>query len=299
MDWLNYHHLYYFWIVAREGSISKACERLHLAQPTISAQIQALERALKEKLFHRTGRRLVLTETGQLVFRYADEIFSVGRELQDTLRGRPSGRPMRFAVGVSDALPKSIAFRLLEPAVRMGEPVHIVCREGGVEQLIADLALHQLDLVLCETPLGPGVKVRAIQHDLGDSAVSILGTPELVARYQEDFPRCLEGAPFLLPAYPASLRRALEHWLDSEELHINLGGEFDDSALLKAFAQSGIGFIPTPTVVADEVMRQYNLATLATLPNVRIGFYALTIERKIKHPATMAVIETARRQLGV
>lgn len=298
MEWLNYHHLLYFWTVAREGSIAKACERLHLAQPTISAQLQALERSLGEKLFHRAGRGLVLTETGQLVFRYADEIFSLGRELVETLNGRPTGRPMRLAVGVSDALPKMVAYHLLRPAIEMADPVHLICHEGDVETLLARLALHRLDLVLSDTPLGPAPKVRVFQHLLGECDVSLFGTPALVARHGGDPPRSLDAAPFLLPTAPAALRRSLDQWFDAHQIRPQIRGEFDDSALLKSFGQAGAGIFAAPTILEAEIVRQHMVEAFARLPEVREHFYAWTLDRKLKHPAVLAISNAARTMLS-
>ena len=214
---------------------------MHLAQPTISAQLQALEKSLGEKLFHRVGRGLVLTETGHVVYRYADEIFTLGRELVDTLKGQPIGRPLRLSVGVSDALPKVVAYRLLEPALKMAEDVQLSCQEGDVDLLLADLALHRLDLLLSDSPIGPGSKIRAFQHQLGECDVSIFATHDLAKNTREGFPRSLHDAPFLLPMPGASLRRSLENWFDAQGLRPKLRGEFADSALMKSFGQAGAG----------------------------------------------------------
>jgi LysR family transcriptional activator of nhaA len=297
VEWLNYHHLMYFWMVAREGSIARACDRLHLAQPTVSAQLRSLEQSLGEKLFERQGRRLVLTETGRFVFRYADEIFGLGRELRDALKGRPTGRPMKLAVGIADALPKLVAYRLLEPAMRLAEPVQMVCYEGKPDALHADLAVHALDIVLSDAPLGPGAKVRAFSHQLGECGVAVMGTRALVDALEGPFPACLEGAPFLLPTENTSLRRALDAWLDLSGVRPRTVGEFEDSALIKVFAQAGLGLIFVPTVVAGEVARQYGLVEVTRVEAIRERFYAISVERKLKHPAVVAISDAARRQL--
>ena len=198
MAWLNYHHLHYFWVVAREGSIARASGQLHLAQPTISGQLHALEEALGEKLFTRVGRNLVLTEVGRVVFRYADEIFTLGRELMDTLQGHPTGRPLRLVVGVTDVLPKLIAYRLLEPALHLATPVHIICREGKLDRLLAELVVYELDVVLSDAPSGTLNRVRAFNHLLGECGVSLFGTAQLATQYRPGFPGSLHGAPFLL-----------------------------------------------------------------------------------------------------
>jgi LysR family transcriptional activator of nhaA len=297
MEWLNYHHLLYFWTVVREGSIAKACEVLHLAQPTISSQIRALERSLGETLFERQGRNLVPTETGRLVYRYADEIFSLGRELRDTLKGRPTGRPMRLAVGVADALPKLVAYRLIEPALRLAEPVQITCFEGKTEPLLADLARHALDLVLADAPMAPGSKVKAYSHQLGECGVSVLGVRALVESLQGEFPGCLEGAPLLLPTDNTTLRRGLDHWLDVRGIRPKVVGEFEDSALMKVFGQAGTGLFVVPSVVEEEVCRQYDVAGVGRIDAVRERFYAISAERRLKHPAVVAISEAARRAM--
>ncbi len=297
MDWLNYHHLLYFWTVAKEGTIAAACKKLQLAQPTISAQIHALEHALGEKLFKRVGRNLVLTETGRLVYRYADEIFSVGRELMDTLRGRPTGNPLRFSVGVADVLPKLVAHRLLEPALELPETIQLVCRESTPAELLARLAIHELDLILSDSPIGPEVRVRAFNHLLGECGVTIFGSKELATAHRRRFPRSLDGAPFLMPAGNTSLRRSLDFWFDSEDIRPSVVGEFDDSALLKVFGQAGAGLFAAPDVIERDVRRQYGVRVIGRLGSVRERFYAISVERKVKHPAVVAITEAAREKL--
>lgn len=296
MDWLNYHHLLYFWTVAREGSIARACDSLHLSQPTISAQIRALEKALKVKLFERRGRGLAMTETGRLVYRYADEIFGVGRELQDTLKGRKVGLPLRLAVGIVDAMPKRVAYHLLEPALRLAEPVRLSCSEGKPEALLGELALQNLELVLSDAPLGVGAKVRAYSHQLGECGVSILGTLDLAEAYRDPFPASLDGAPMLLPTDNTTLRRSLDHWLDARGIRPVVVGEFEDSALLKAFGQAGVGLFPVPSVIEEEVQRQYGVEFVGRLEAVRERFYVITAERRLKHPAVVAISEAARHE---
>jgi len=297
MQWLNYHHLLYFWVVAREGTIAAACKELHLAQPTISAQLRSLERSLGEKLFTRVGRNLALTETGRVVYRYADEIFSLGRDLLDTVQGRPTGRPLRFNVGVADVLPKLVAYRLLEPALNLPEQVQLVCHEGSPPELLTRLAVYELDLVLSDSPIGPDVKVRAFNHLLGECGVSIFGTKELVAKYRRRFPKSLDGAPFIVPTANTALRRAMEHWFDSEDIRPAVFGEFEDSALLKVFGQAGVGLFASPTVIEEEVQRQYRVKVVGRLESVRERFYAISVEKKVKHPAVLAIADQARQKL--
>ncbi len=297
MEWLNYHHLLYFWTVAREGSIARACDRLHLTQPTISAQIRALERSLGKKLFEREGRNLVLTETGRVVYKYADEIFALGRELRDTLQGRPSGRPLRLTVGVADALPKLVVYRLLEPALRLDEPVQVCCFEGKPEPLLAQLALHSLDIVLSDAPLPPSAKIRAYSHELGECGISILGTVALAKDCTGPFPKSIHGARFLLPTDNTSLRRSLDQWFEAEGIKPTIVGEFEDSALMKVFGQEGLGLFVVPTVIEAEVCRQYGLQTLGRVASIRERFYAISIERRLRHPAVVAISKVARRQI--
>jgi LysR family transcriptional activator of nhaA len=297
MEWLNYHHLLYFWAVAREGGVTRASEQLRLAQPTISGQLKALEEALGEKLFERTGRRLVLTDVGRVVYRYADEIFSLGRELQDTLKGRPTGRPVRFTVGVADAVPKLVAYRLLRPALTLPEPVHVVCREDKPDRLLAELSVHSLDLVLSDAPASPAVKVKAYSHLLGETVVAFFGSDALAARHRKGFPRSLEGAPVLLPTEGSSLRRSLEQWFDAEGLRPRVVGEIEDSALLKVFGQAGTGLFPAPVAIEAEIRAQFGVKVAGRVETVKERFYALSAERKLKHPAVVAIREAARSQL--
>jgi LysR family transcriptional activator of nhaA len=297
MDWLNYHHLLYFWTVAKEGSIRRACEQLHLAQPTISSQIRRLEEALGEKLFVRVGRNLQLTDAGQVAYRYADEIFSLGREMTDALRGRPTGRPLRLTVGIPDVLPKLIAYRLLQPALKMSEEVQLVCHEGKLDQLLADLARHHLDLVLSDSPAGSAVRVRAYNHLLGTCGVTILATKDLASRYRRGFPRSLEGAPMLLPTGNTLLRRDLDRWFDEQDLRPEMVGEFEDSALLKVFGQAGVGLFPGPSAIEQEIRRQYRVSVVGRIDDIREQFFAISVERRLKHPAVLAISTAAREQL--
>ncbi len=230
MDWLNYHHLLYFWVVAREGSISRACEQLHLTQPTISSQLRKLEESMGQKLFDRTGRSLSLTDTGQLVFRYAEEIFSLGQEMTDAVKGRPTGRPLQLTVGAPEVIPKLIVHRLLQPALRLDEPVHLVCREGKMAQLLPQLASHDLDIILSDSPAGSLTHIRAFNHSLGTCAVSIFGTAKLARKYRPRFPSSLEGAPMLLPTSNTGSRRAFDQWSDERDLRPLVVAEFEDCA---------------------------------------------------------------------
>jgi LysR family transcriptional activator of nhaA len=297
MEWLNYHHLLYFWTVARLGSVARATEELYLAQPTISAQIRALEKSLGEKLFTRVGRNLALTEVGQTVFRYADEIFSLGHELSETLQGRSIGRPVRFIVGIADVVPKLIAYRLLDPALGLPDPFRIVCYEDKSERLLAELAVHGLDLVLSDAPIGPMVKVRAFNHLLGECSVSVFGATKLATTYRRRFPQSLDGAPFLFPTENTALRRSLDQWFEAEKIHPLMMGEFEDSALLQVFGQNGMGLFAAPSVIEAEIRQQYGVQVIGRIDTVRERFYAISVERKLKHPAVVAISESARQKL--
>lgn len=297
MEWLNYHHLLYFWVVAREGSIVQASEQLRLAQSTISEQIRTLEASLGEKLFTRVGRNLALTEMGHTAFRYADEIFSLGRELLDTVQGRPTDRPLRVMVGITDVVPKLVAYRLLEPALRLAQPVQIVCREGKLEHLLTELATYTLDVVLSDAPFGPMVKVRAFNHLLGECGVTFCGTASLIADRQETFPLSLDNAPLLLPTDNTTLRHALDHWFEAEGIRPRVIAEFEDSALLKVFGQQGMGLFAVPTVIETEVQQQYGVDILGHVSAIRERFYAITVDRRLRHPAVMAMSETAQQIL--
>lgn len=297
MSWLNYHHLYYFWVVAREGSIVQASRELKLSQPTISSQIRTLEESLGMRLFERAGRGLVLTDSGRLAFRYADGIFSMGREMTDALKGRVSGKPVRFVVGIDDVVPKLIAYRLLEPALRIEEPVHFVCIEGRPERLLAALSVYEIDLVLTDAPIGGRARVKAYNHLLGECGVTIFGTPDLVKKYQKGFPHSLDGAPFLLPSGTTTVRPALDHWFDATGIRPHIVGEFDDSALLKAFGEGGAGFFCAPSAIEEEVKSHFKVKPLGQIDDVRERFFAISAERKIKHPAVTAISDAARRGL--
>lgn len=297
MEWINYHHLLYFWVVAKEGTVTKAAEVLRLRQPTVSEQLKNLEDSLGEQLFDRSRRRLALTDSGRLVFRYADEIFQLGQELQDTLAGRPSGRPSKLRVGVSDVVPKLVLHRLLEPALRMEEPVQVVCREGKTDRLLAELSVSDLDLVLADAPLGGQARVRAFNHLLGECGVSFFAVAELAKAHRKEFPASLDGAPMLLPTDNTLLRRSLEHWFDAIKVRPRVVAEFEDSALLKQFGQHGEGIFTGPSAIEDEIIDQYGVRVVGRTDNVVERFYAITVERRIKHPAVRAISDAAHESI--
>jgi LysR family transcriptional activator of nhaA len=294
---LNYHHLLYFWTVAREGTIARACAQLHLTQPTISGQLRAFEKALGAKLFNRVGRNLVLSDTGHMVYRYADEIFALGTELQATLKGRPPGRPLRFAVGVNDTLPKVMVYQLLQPALHLAAPVQMVCEQGKPEYLHSQLALNAFDVVLTDAPLSPHTKIRAFNHLLGECGVSIMGSPRLAAAYRRGFPKSLDGAPFLFPAENTALRRSLEQWFATLQIKPKVRGEFADTALLKVFGQNGAGVFAVRSVLEHDSRRLYQVHVIGRVESIRERCYAISLEKKLKHPAVVAITESAREKL--
>jgi LysR family transcriptional activator of nhaA len=297
MEWLNYHHLLYFYTVAKEGSVVRASRVLRLAQPTLSGQIRKLEHVLDEKLFERRGRNLVLTEMGRVAYRYAEEIFTIGGELMDAMRGRPTRRPPRLLVGVADVVPKLVVHRLLAASRLLQGGNQIVVREGKQEELLAALAVQSFDLVISDAPLPAHMKVRAFNHLLGESSTTFFATPELARRHRARFPGCLDGAPMLLPTENSALRRALEQWFQKVGVRPHVVAEIEDSALMKVFGQHGAGIFAAPTIVAAEVKRQYRVQAMHEAAEVTESFYAITVERRITHPATAAIADAAHQHL--
>jgi LysR family transcriptional activator of nhaA len=297
MDWLNYHHLLYFWLVAKEGGLAPAGAKLRLAPSTVSGQIRALEGSLGEKLFTKSGRRLALTEVGQVVFRYAEEIFSTGRELQDVLKGRPAGRPQRLEVGIADVVPKRVARLLLEPALSVAPPVQLVCREDRPERLLAALAVHELDVVLTDAPVPPNVRVKAFHHELGETGVAFFATEALARKYRKGFPDSLEGAPVLLPTDNTALRRSLDQWFATRGVKPQVAAEFEDSALLTAFGETGLGIYPVPKVIGHELQAREGTVLVGEASGVRERYYAITVERRLTHPAVLAISRAAKKTL--
>ncbi len=297
MEWVNYHHLRYFWVVAREGGLVAAGKVLRLSHPTISTQIHALEAQLGEKLFTKVGRKLALTDVGRVVFRYADEIFTLGHEMVETVKERATGHPMRLDVGIVDVVPKLVVRRLLEPALRLPEDVRLVCHEATLETLLADLALHSLDVVISDAPVPPGSSIRAFNHVLGETPVSFFGTKKLVKKYRPGFPGSLDGAPMLLPFESLTLRRSLNQWFDRHKIEPRVVAEFEDSALLRVFGGDGVGVFALASLVEKEIMAQHDVQLLGRADDVRERFYAITVERRIKHPAVVAITDAAREAM--
>ncbi|MCL6555150.1 MAG: transcriptional activator NhaR [Burkholderiales bacterium] len=289
---INLKHLYYFWTVAKSGSIAAAAERLHLTPQTISAQIKLLEERLGTALTQPVGRRLKLTEAGVRAAAYADEIFALAEALARDLTS-PGGAAQPLRVGISDAVAKNVAYRLLAPVTELAEPVRLICQEGKLNPLLAELALHRLDVVVADRPLPPTVRVKGYNHKLGESELAFFAAPALARRCRH-FPACLDGAPLLLPGEDSASRARLTDWLEAQRLHPRVVGEFDDAALMNAFGQAGRGIFPAPAVLAQEVESQYGVREIGRAHGVRETYYAITGERRISHPALRLVTENAR-----
>lgn len=297
MEWLNYHHLLYFWVIAREGSIKRACEELNLSQPALSAQLRALEDSLGEKLFQRVGRTLVLTEMGQVAYRYAKEIFSLGQEFTNLLKGRPSHRPVKLVVGIAEVVPKMVAYKLLEAAFSLAEPIQIVCWEGRFERLLTELAQHSLDIVIADTAIPPTIRILGHSHFLGESGVSLFASKRMADKYRRKFPQSLDGAPFLLPTNNSMLRRGMDEWFTKNGIGPKVVGEFEDGATMQAFGRAGRGIFPGSSVVSREISRQNVVQKVGEVPAVREQFYAISAERRLKHPGVLAIAETAQKKI--
>jgi LysR family transcriptional activator of nhaA len=299
MRHLNYGHLLYFWTVAREGSVARASQVLHVTPQTISGQISTLEESIGDKLFRRVGRRLVLSEMGKVVLEYANEIFETGAELAEVVRnGTPRG-PTIFNVGITDVVPKLIAARVLKPALALEAPVRIVCMEGKLEALLADLAVHRLDMVLSDRPAPEGLNIRAFSHRLGESGVSFFAESSTARRLRKGFPGSLENAGLLLPTSNTALRRSIDSWMERHSLTPHVSAEFEDSALLKAFGQAGKHVFPGPSVLETQIKLQYRVSVVGRTEEIREVFYAISPERRLKHPAATAISESARTELFV
>lgn len=294
---INYKHLHYFWAVAQEGSITKASERLYLTPQTISGQLSLLDEHLGVNLFKKVGRNLELTESGRLVLSYADEIFSLGGELEDVIHQLPSRRAQTFRVGVVDVVPKYIAHALLESALQMPEPVRMICREEDFKSLLAKLAVHKLDLIISDQPIPPTVSMRAYNHKLGECSISFFASEKLQKQLKGDFPACLNSAPLLLPSSLHQLRASIDKWLDKHRIHPNIVAEFDDSALMKAFGQQSAGIFVAPEAIKYEIERQYKSKEIGCVDEIKETFYAVSVERKISHPVVTTLLDSARNVL--
>lgn len=297
MDWLNYHHLRYFWIVAREGSLKKAAARLHVSQPSISGQVRELEEMLGERLFRRTGRTNTLTDAGQIALRYADEIYGLGRELVNAVKQRPGAETLRLHVGVADSFPKLLTNVILKPAFDLPQTVHVICREGKIGDLLAQLASHRLDIVLADEPASTSHGLRTFNHRLGESGITFCAEPKLAASLKNGFPKSLNGAPALLPAENTALRRTVENWFQRAGIQPRVVAEFEDASLMKVMAADGKGFIPLPSVVMADAAESFGFVAIGHAAKAKEEFYAITAERRITHAAVVAITEHARKRL--
>jgi LysR family transcriptional activator of nhaA len=292
MTALNYHHLYYFWIVAREGGISRASDLLDVSPSTISAQIGQLETAHGVKLFDRVGRNLRISEVGQIAFRYAEEIFALGREMTHAIHGWSTVGPQLLQVGIADAVPKTAAARLLEPAIERHPEIRLICREDDPDRLLAELAAHRLDLVLLDRPVDPTMPIKAVDHELARWRIAFFGTPDLVEKRRKGFPLSLEEAPVLLPTAESTMRRTLDRWFEANGVAPRVVGEFEDSALMKSFSESGAGLFPAPSGLALEIERQHGVESVGTLKDAEVSYYAVTVERRLEHRGVEAILES-------
>lgn len=294
--WLNYHHLLYFWTIVREGSVSAASRKLRLAQPTVSEQLRQLEKSLGVELFRRQGGRLLLTDDGNHVFRYADEIFALGRELTDSIARRQVARRSRVVIGIADVVPKLIVAKLLAPALERDPALHVICHEDRHDKLLSDLALYELDLVLTDAPVRPSSNFRGYTRLLADSGVALFAEPSSAERLRKRFPESLADAPLLLPLEHTGLRIALTRWFDAHHMQPRIRGELQDSALAAVLCRDGQGVLAAPTTTAEQMRSHHRLALVAELEGVRERFYAVTAERKVAHPAVRAIVGNARPQ---
>ena len=287
---LNFRHLYYFWIVAKEDSITRAADRLGVAIQTISTQLGQLEKSIGKSLFAPQGRRLVLTEAGRIALRYAEQIFALGEQMQEALADIDVGRTMRLTVGISDSLPKLIASRLLAAALALPDRVKLVCYEDRFEALLGELKVHKLDVVLTDRPVHSGTVLRVFSHLLGESELMLFGTHSLAEKYRPGFPSSLQGAPLLLPTRNNAIRGRIDHWFEAQDIRVDVVGEFDDNALLNTFGRNGLGLFAAPSALAEDVAAQFGAISVGPLRGVKEQFYAISNERKIKHPAVEAIL---------
>jgi LysR family transcriptional activator of nhaA len=295
---LNYKHLRYFWMVARAGSIAKAATQLHLTPQSISGQLTEFADTLGVELFRRVGRRLELTETGQRILRHAEDIFSAGDALMEVVRDQSAASATPFRVGVSDSVSKTVACRLVAPALTLAGPIRLVCREGRLAALLADLAIHKLDMIIADRPMPSHLSVRGYNHLLGESELAVFAAPSLATTLEGSFPQCLNRAPLLLPGEDFALHARLMRWLHDNVPRLHVIGEFDDSAMIKAFGQAGTGLFFAQAAIAQHICAQYGVVMVGTVPGLREQVYAITSERRLKHPAIQAISQAARHTLA-
>ena len=297
MGALNYKHLRYFWMVAKSGSIARACEQLHLTPQAISGQLRELEEALGVELLRRAGRGLEVTDAGRRILGYAEKIFALGDDLLEVARDQTAHKVLPFKVGIADSVPKSVAHRLVEPALHLPETIRLVCREGRLTALLAELAVHRLDMVIADRSMPTNLNVRGYSHLLGESDLTVFGAPALISKLGGAFPQMLEGAPFLLPGEDAAIRARLEQWFEAKHLQPKIVGEFDDSALLNSFGQAGVGLFVAPTAIATFVGEHYRVRPVGRIDTISEQLFAITTERHLSHPAIVAIIQMARGDL--
>lgn len=296
-DGINYKHLHYFWVVAREGSIAKAASRLHITPQTISGQLSLLEDRLNQPLFDRVGRGLQLTETGRLVLRYADDIFALGKELSDVLRGAVVTGSSEFIVSAASTIPKTILCKVLEPAIRACPEISLTCKEGPIETILAELAVHEVDMVISDTPLSAAYSIKAYNHFLGECGISFFALPEIADKLEGEFPHSLDNAPMLLPTRQYAIRQLFDNWISELEISPDVKGQFDDSALTKSFGHSGLGIFFMPSIIEEEVCETFGVKVVGRTEDIKQRFYAISAERKVTHPAISAVCDSARDEI--
>ncbi len=295
---MNFKHLHYFWVTAKAGGVMRAGEQLHTTPQTLSGQIKLLEDWLGRKLFQKSGRNLELTEDGRLALGYADQIFTLGAELENAVRqSHGTQKVLDFKVGVADSVTKSLAYRLLEPALEVDAPVRMICSEGKFPDLLAKLALNQLDLVIADEPMSKRISVKAFNHPLGSTSMSFFCAPELQAQLKGPFPACLNGAPMLIQGAQASVRQQWEGWLSRHQIHPRTIGEFDDGALMNAFGRKGRGVFMAPSVMEADIIEQFGVAVIGRTDELVEEFFAVSVERRITHPCVVAITNAARGAL--
>lgn len=297
MPALNFKHLRYFWAVAKAGSIARAAEQLHLTPQSISGQLGELETSLGVELFQRAGRGLVLSDAGQRILGYAEKIFALGDELLDVVHNESAGPRRPFCVGIADSVAKSVVQRVIAPALQLQEPLRLICREGRLTFLLAELAVHHLDMVIADRPMPPNLNVRGYSHLLGTSDLSVFAAPGLAAKLPGEFPALLEDAPFLLPGEDVAIRPRLEQWFMTHNVRPRIIGEFDDSALITAFGAAGAGLFVAPTAISEALFQQYGVLSLASIAALKEELYAITTERHLTHPAIVAIRDAARDEV--
>lgn len=297
MDWLNYHHLYYFWMIAKCGSVNEAATELRLRQPTLSAQLSSLEASLGEKLFDRKGRKLILTEVGRVVNLYAEEIFSIGSELRTVVKNKNYVKPKCLTIGIVNSIPKLIAYRILRPILRSSVDIKIICKEDSLDKLIGELGVHQIDAILSDATIPVGISIKAYNHMLGESGISFMATAPFIKKYKNKFPNSLSGAPIILPTHNSPLRSQIDLWLRSNEIYPKVIGEFEDSALLKMFGKEGMGICICPSAIEKEVRSQYNMEVLGRIDEIKERFFIISATRKIDNPLINIICNRAQNKI--